>query len=173
MAHIVLRKGRRRQMKVIDHWLEYLTKSRVRFSHSIHPRAETALETATADRMRAHDLAKTVVYITGSGFGMVVVPADEFVDLGKVARLLGETHIRLANETELAELFPDCELGAMPPFGNHYGMRVIVDPAVARCEFIAFNLGTHRDTVRMSYADFERLASPAFASIAAPYEVPV
>ena len=73
MAHIVLRKGRRRQMKVIDHWLEYLTKSRVRFSHSIHPRAETALETATADRMRAHDLAKTVVYITGSGFGDVNV----------------------------------------------------------------------------------------------------
>ena len=160
-------------MKVIDHWLEYLNRNQVRLSHSVHPRAETALETATADRMPAHDLAKTVVYFTGTGFGMAVVPADEFVDLAKVARLLGETGIRLANEAELAELFPDCELGAMPPFGNHYGMRVIVDPAVACREFIAFNLGTHRDTVRMSYADFERLASPAFASIAVPYEVPV
>jgi len=67
---------------------------------------------------------------------------------------------------------PDCELGAMPPFGNYYEMPVIVDSAVARREFIAFNLGTYRDSVRMSYADFERLASPA-ASIAGRYEMAV
>ena len=70
-------------------------------------------------------------------------------------------------------MFPDCELGAMPPFGNYYEMPVIVDSAVAGREFIAFNLGTHRDTVRMSNADFERLASPAVASIAGRYEMAV
>jgi len=81
-------------MKVIDHWLEYLSKSHVRFSHSVHPRAETALETANAERMPAHELAKTVVYFTGTSFGMAVVPANEFVDLAKIAHLLGAAYLR-------------------------------------------------------------------------------
>jgi Ala-tRNA(Pro) deacylase len=157
-------------MKLIDCWLDYLTKNYVRFSHSIHPRAETALETAEADRMPAHDLAKTVVYYGDNGFGMAVVPADEILDLAKLVKLLHASHIRLANETELRNLFPACELGAMPPFGKRYQMPVIVDRGVAGRDFIAFALGTHQDTVRMSFADFERLANPVIASIAAPYE---
>src|SRR5580704_17743804 len=101
-------------MSVTNKWFEYLTRMRVRYSHSIHPRAEKAIETADADRIPAHALAKTVVYFGDNGFGIAVVPADQLVDLFKVGHLLGLSHIRLATEAELIRLFPDCELGAMP-----------------------------------------------------------
>ena len=151
-------------MTLINLWLEYLIKMGVNYSHSVHPRAQTALETASAERVPAHEFAKTVVFFGDTGFGIAVVPADQFVDLPKVARLIGTSYIRLANEIELAELFPDCELGAMPPFGDACEMPVIVDAGIAE-DFIAFTIGTHRDVVRMSFADFQRLAKPKVASI--------
>jgi Ala-tRNA(Pro) deacylase len=152
-------------MTPINRWLEYLERMQVRYSHSIHPRSETAFETANAERMPAHEFAKTVACFGDTGFGIAVVPADQFVDLVKVSRLLGWSYIRLANEAELAELFPDCELGAMPPFGEFAELPVLVDTAIAG-DFIAFTIGTHRDVVRMSFADFQRLARPAVGSIA-------
>jgi len=152
-------------MTILGRWLEYLNKTGIRYSHSIHPRAQSALETADAERMPAHDLAKPVVYFCETGFGMAVVPADEFVDLPEVARLLGLSYIRLANEGELAELFTDSELGAMPPFGHLYQMPVLLDGALAGREFIAFNLGTHRDVVRMSVEDYLNLVKPLVGSI--------
>src|SRR5580704_15952051 len=109
MALSVLLRRRRRQMRLINRWLEYLDQMQVRYSHSIHPRAETALETAAAERMPAHELAKTVVYFSKAGFGIAVVAADQFVDLVKLGHLVESSYIRLANETELADLFPDCE----------------------------------------------------------------
>ena len=153
-------------MPLIKLWLEYLTRMQVRYSHSIHPRAQTARETANAERVPAHEFAKTVVYYSDTGFGIVVVPADEFVDLAKVAKILGLSYIRLANESELSDLFPDCELGAMPPFGDACEMPVIVDAGVAR-DYVAFTIGTHRDVVRLSFADFQKLAKPIIASIVA------
>jgi Ala-tRNA(Pro) deacylase len=152
-------------MPLINRWLEFLNKAGVRYSHSVHPRAETALETANAERVPAHEFAKTVVYFADSGYGIAVVPADELVDLAKVGRLLGLLYIRLANEEELTHLFPDCELGAMPPFGCAFEIPVIVDVGIAG-DFIAFTIGTHRDVVRMSFADFQRLANPKAACIA-------
>ena len=157
-------------MPAINFWLEYLDKMHVRYSHSIHPRAETARETADAERMPAHEFAKTVVYFSDRGFGIAVIAADQFVDLVKVCRFLGHSYIRLANEAELTKLFPDCELGAMPPFGDSYNLPVLVDAGIAG-EFIAFTLGTHRDIVRMSFADFRRLAKPQVAPIAVSQEV--
>ena len=151
-------------MPLIKLWLEYLTRMQVRYSHSVHPRAQTARETAIAERVPAHEFAKTVVYYGDNGFGIAVVPADEFVNLARVARNLGLAYIRLASEVELAELFPDCELGAMPPFGDACEMPVIVDPTIT-ADYIAFTIGTHRDVVRMSFADFERIARPKIASI--------
>jgi Ala-tRNA(Pro) deacylase len=151
-------------MRLINRWLEYLDQMQIRYSHSIHARAETARETAEAERIPAHELAKTVVYFSETGFGIAAVPADELVDLVKLARLLELKYIRLAEESELAELFPDCELGAMPPLGDSCEMPVIVDAGIAG-DFIAFTIGTHRDVVRMSFADFQRLANPKVASI--------
>ncbi len=157
-------------MSVTKRWLEYLDSMGVRYSHSIHPRALTARETADAERMPAHEFAKTVVYFGESGFGIAVVPADRYVDLPKIALLLGLSFIRLADEAELADLFPDCELGAMPPFWYNLALPVVVDSGIAG-DFIAFTIGTHRDIVRMSFADFRRLARPQLASIALSHEV--
>lgn len=152
-------------MKPLTPWLNYLQNSGVRYSHSMHPPAKTARETADAERMPAHEFAKCVVYYCEKGFGMAVVPADEFVDLGALGRLLPATYIRLANEGEIAEVFQDCELGAMPPFGNIYNMPVVVDREVAAQRFIAFTIGTHRDVIRMSFEDYERLVMPLVGSI--------
>ncbi len=147
-------------MLILNRWLEYLDQSRIRYSHSVHPRAETALETAAAERVPPHDLAKTVVYAADNGFGIAVVPADELVNLPEVARLLGCTHMRLADEGEIAEIFPDCELGAMPPFGQPHNMPVLLDAGLAAREFIAFAIGTHSDVIRMSMADYRKLVRP-------------
>ena len=152
-------------MKAPNPWLNYLQNSGVRYSHSIHPPAETALETAAAERVLAHEIAKCVVYFCETGFGMTVVPADEFVDIVELARVLGVNYIRLATETEIAELFPDCELGAMPPFGNIYNMPVVVDRDVADRRFMAFPIGTHRDVVRLAFEDYERLVRPLVAGV--------
>jgi Ala-tRNA(Pro) deacylase len=147
-------------MLFLDRWLGYLDANRIRYSHSIHRRAETALETAAAERIHPHDLAKTIVYAGDNGFGIAVVPGDELVDLPEVARLLGSTTMRLADEGELAEIFPDCELGAMPPFGEPYQMPVLLDAGLAGREFIAFAIGTHSDVVRMSVPDYLRHVRP-------------
>jgi len=153
-------------MPGIDRWLKYLDKMQVRYSHSVHGPAQTARETARAERVPAHEFAKTVVYFNDAGFGIAVVPADQLVDLTRVGRLLGSSFIRLANEAELRDLFPNCELGAMPPFGDSCALPVIVDVGIAG-DYIAFTVGTHRDVVRMSYADFQRIARPKAAAIAA------
>jgi Ala-tRNA(Pro) deacylase len=153
-------------MTALKPWLNYLNDSGVLFSHSTHVPVETALQTADAERMPASKFAKCVVYFSESGFGMAVVPATEFVDLTKLAKIAGVSYVRLANEAELGMLFPDCDLGAMPPFGNVYRMPVVVDYHVAANEFIAFTIGTHRDVVRMSFADYRKIAQPVIASIA-------
>lgn len=154
-------------MKTLKRCLAYLKRNGILYSHSIHPSAYTAREVAAADRMPAHYLAKTVVYVGDNGYGMAVVPADSIDDLNEVRRLLGFTGIRLASEIELAELFPECELGAMPPFGNLFKMPVLMDESLAGVEFIAFNAGTHRDVIHLSGADFHKLVNPLVAAFAA------
>jgi prolyl-tRNA editing enzyme YbaK/EbsC (Cys-tRNA(Pro) deacylase) len=106
MELLLLKNERRHQMAVIDRWLEYLNRKHVRYSHSVHPAAHTARQTADAERVRPHDFAKTVVYFGSTGFGIAVVPADEFVDLEKVCGVVGLSYIGLASEADLARLFP-------------------------------------------------------------------
>lgn len=116
--------------------------------------------------MPAHRMAKTVIYRGDNGNGMLVLPADAIVDFGEVRRLLGLTAIGLTPEPELAVLFPDCELGAMPPFGNLFNMPVLMDEKLAAAEFMAFAAGTHRDVIHMSVADFHKLVNPLVAAFA-------
>ena len=153
-------------MKMLKRCFDYLKRNGVVYSHSTHAPAITALEVAAAERMPAHNLAKTVIYFGDNGYGMVVTPADFAVDFSEVRRLLGLTEIRLATESELAGLFQDCELGAMPPFGNLFGMPVLVDENLAAAEFIAFNAGTHRDVIHIASADFHNLVNPLVAAFA-------
>ncbi len=151
----------------MQRWLDYLNANRVHYSWSMHRSAGTALKTADAERIPAHEFAKVVVYFCETGFGMAVVPADRLVDLREIGYLLGVSYIRLADESEMAELFPDCELGAMPPFGEAFNMPVLVDTSIAENKFIVFNIGTHRDAVRMSFEAYRRLVNPLIGSITA------
>lgn len=152
-------------MKKLIRWFEYLDRNGVSYSHSMHAPAFTAIDVAKSEHMPAHDLAKTVVYYGDRGPGMAVVPADRFVDLLEIARLQGLTSIRLAHEAELQKLFPGDELGAMPPFGNLDDMPVLVDRTIADSGLIAFTIGTHREVVRMSFADFQKLVRPLVGQI--------
>ena len=153
-------------MNMLKRCSRYLKQNGVRYAHSIHPPAYTAREVATADRMPTHSMAKTVVYVGDNGNGMLVLPADYIVNFGEVRRLLGLKEVRLASEPELLALFPDCELGAMPPFGNLFEMPVLMDEKLAIAEFLAFTAGTHRDVIHMSVADFHKLVNPLIAGFA-------
>lgn len=153
-------------MNTLHRCQRYLKQNGVHYAHSIHAPAYTAHDVAEAECMRLHDLAKIVVYSGDNGYGMLVLPADYVADLDEVLRLLGLNEIRLATESELIEVFPDCEIGAMPPFGNMFNMPVLADETIATAPFIVFNAGTHQDVLRMSSADFHRLVNPLVASFA-------
>ena len=159
-------------MNMLRRCLDYLDQNHIAYSHSIHPPAFTALEVAAADRIPAYSLAKTVVYFGDTGYGMAVVPADRHVDFAEVRRLMGLHSIRLATEVELIDLFPTCEVGAMPPLGNLFGLPVLVDVNVEAQEFIAFTAGTHRDVIRMSFADFAKHVKPLISLFAIRESVP-
>jgi Ala-tRNA(Pro) deacylase len=108
---------------------------------------------------------KVVVIWGDNGHAMLVLPANLVVDFQEVRTALGLTHVRLATENELARLFPDCDLGAMPPFGNLYEMPVYMDAALLRDERIAFNAGTHRDVIHMKLADYRSAVDPVIVSL--------
>lgn len=151
-------------MTALDRCLNYLDRTGVQYSHSIHSPAFTAREVASAERMPAHNLAKSVIYHGDNGFGMLLLPADYVVDFATVLQLLGLNQIRLAAEKEISDLFPDSELGAMPPIGNPIDMPILLDESLAGDEFIAFNAGTHRDVIHMGFVDFLSIVNPLIGS---------
>ena len=153
-------------MNVLQRCQKYLREHRINYSHSIHPPAYTARETASAEQMPTHSMAKTVVYQGDNGPGMLVLPADSVVSFGEVLRLLGLKEVRLATEEELTRLFPGSEVGAMPPFGNLYNVPVLVDEALARDPVILFNAGSHQRTMTITYTDFAKLVQPAVGKFA-------
>ena len=153
-------------MSMLKRCLNYLKQNGVAYSHSIHRPAYTALDVASADRTPAHTMIKTVIYRSDKGYGMLLAPADCSVDFTEVCRLLGLVSVRLASESELAALFPDCEVGAMPALGNLFDLPVLLDESLATTQFIAFNGGTHQDVIHMSSADFHRLVNPLVAAFA-------
>lgn len=157
-------------MTALERCINFLDRTGVHYSHSIHSPAFTAREVASAEGMPAHNLTKTVIYHGDNGFGMLLVPGDYVVDFGTVLQLLGLNQVRLASEMEIAHLFPDSELGAMPPIGNSAEMPILLDEALACDEFIAFNAGTHRDVIHMSFVDFIGLVNPLIASFAVKEE---
>jgi Ala-tRNA(Pro) deacylase len=106
-----------------------------------------------------------VVIAAGAKTALAVLPASYHVNLKKLGDLIGEP-ARLATEEEFIGLFPDCELGAMPPLGELYALPVYVDKSLEADEEIVFNAGTHRDAIRMKYTDFKRLAKPTVAEFA-------
>ena len=146
---------------------KFLKEAGVAFQLRKHQEAYTAQEMAAAEHITGDAVAKPVVVHAGKKHVLCVLPASCKVDLGKLAKLLKAKKCRLADETELGELFPDVEVGAEPPFGKPYGLETVVDERLTACETIAFTAGTHSQTVCMSYADYARLAEPTVADFAA------
>ena len=139
---------------------EFLENEKVPFQHEVHRTAYTAQEVAAEEHIPGKMMAKTVVIRADDCFALAVLPASNRTDLAKLRAALGAKDVRLATELEFTGLFPDCEVGAMPPFGNLYGVPVYVEASLAKDDEIVFNAGTHQETVRIKYADFERLARP-------------
>ena len=153
-------------MPLLEKLRVFLKENHAEYTHTVHPIAYTAREVALAEHLPAREVAKTVVIHGDSGYHMVVVPASKLVDFQELRVALGLTHARMVPETELNRLFPDCELGAMPPVGNLYGMPVYLDSALVSEDVITFNAGTHRDVVHMATSEFRRLVSPTIVSLA-------
>jgi len=135
------------------------------FTQTTHPAAFTAREVASAEHLPAREVAKTVVLFGDGGFHMIVVPANKLVDFQEVRLALGLTHVRLATEAELSRLFPDCELGAMPPVGSIYDLPVYLDSSLAVEPEIVFNAGTHQEAIHMRTADYRELVHPSVVAL--------
>lgn len=131
-----------------------------------HPLAYTAQAVAQTEHVPGKMVCKVVMAFADSQMVMLALPAPYRVDLERAAAAAGAKRLRLAHEDEFAGLFPDCEVGAMPPFGHLYGLPVYVDSALAEDERIIFHACTHTDTIAMAYADYARIAQPKVADIA-------
>lgn len=125
-----------------------------------HRTAYSAQQTAEAAHVPGHELAKAVIVEIDGELAMIVQTASRMVPLGRIRAATGARDVHLVSEREFASRFPDCELGAMPPFGNLYGMDTYVTEAVSHDEEIAFNAGSHTELVRLRYSDFDRLVHP-------------
>jgi Ala-tRNA(Pro) deacylase len=145
---------------------EFLDAQKVKYVSVSHSPAFTAQEIAAAAHVSGKDLAKTVMVTLDGKMAMAVLPASLKVDLGLLKQAVGAAQAELAGERAFQDLFPGCEVGAMPPFGNLYGMEVVVSHRLAEDEDIAFNAGSHTELIRLSYQDFQRLVNPKVAKIA-------
>jgi Ala-tRNA(Pro) deacylase len=135
----------------------------VRITHSP---AYTAMEIAASAHIPGKELAKTVIVWVDGKTAMAVLPASYHIDFDKLAKAAGASKVSLASEEEFGDLFPGCEIGSMPPFGNLYGMDVFVAEPLPDDEEIAFNAGSHTKLVWLRYKDFERLVRPKTADFA-------
>jgi len=150
----------------VDKLREFLDSNQVKYITISHSVAYTAQEIAASAHIRGKELAKTVMVFLDGELAMAVLPASYQLDLEKLKQAAGAASVRLATEAEFKDKFPGCETGAMPPFGNLYGMRVFADETLAEDEEIAFNAGTHSELVRLAWADYARLVKPAMAKLA-------
>jgi Ala-tRNA(Pro) deacylase len=149
-----------------DRLENYLRENQVPFEEQHHRRAVSAQEVAASEHVPGRMLAKTVMVLADGEMVMLALPAPYQVDLEKAAAALGVDEARLAEEEEFEDSFPDCEVGAMPPFGNLYGVPVYVEKTLAEDETIVFRSGTHTETMSVGYSDFERLVEPTVAVFA-------
>jgi Ala-tRNA(Pro) deacylase len=139
---------------------EFLDEHQVKYIVISHSRAFTTQEIAAATHIPGKELAKSVIVEIDGSMAMAVVPGSQKVDLYLLRDVVGAQQVTLAKESAFKDLFPECDLGAMPPFGNLYGMPVYVADSLTEDEEIAFNAGSHTQLVKMSYRDFERLVQP-------------
>lgn len=139
---------------------EYLDANGVKYISISHSKAFTAMEVAESAHVQGREMAKTVMLRMDGGLAMAVLPAVQKVNLELLREGAGIASLELAHEQDFRSDFPGCEVGAMPPFGNLFGMPVFVEPRLAADKEISFNAGSHTELIRMAYKDFERLVRP-------------
>ncbi len=146
---------------------EFLDQNKVKYVTITHSRAYTAQEIAANAHITGKNVAKTVMVKLGGKMAMAVLPAAYQLDFNLMREAAGGANVELANESEFKSMFPDCETGAMPPFGNLYGMDVFVAESLTKADEIAFSAGSHTELIRLSFADYERLVKPVVAKLSA------
>ena len=144
---------------------EFLDSQQIKYLVISHSLGYTAQGIAAAAHVSGKKLAKTVICKLDGILAMAVVPASEHVDMDRLKALTGCKCVEIASEKEFQNAFPDCELGAMPPFGNLYDMPVYADASLAEHEEITFSAGTHRELVRMHWEDMLRIVNPTIAEL--------
>ena len=152
-------------MPILKKLKAMLDEAKVSYEVYTHPLAYTAQEIAEKQHVSGKELAKVVMIEVDDNLIMGVLPASLKVHVNTTRASLGASSVRLATEDEFTSRFPECEIGAMPPFGNLFGLKVVVDPALEKDEYIYFNAGNHAQTVRMKYKDFADLVKPQVVSL--------
>jgi Ala-tRNA(Pro) deacylase len=155
-------------MTTLRRCIELLDRHRIRYTHTRHANAYRARDVAVAEQVPSHRVAKTVVFCGDNIYSMAVLSADCLLDLDELSAALGIRRVRLVTEGELIRLFPDSEVGAMPPFGALFNLPVYLDERLAREKYIVFNAGTHRDAIHMRMADYMDVATPLVVRLACP-----
>jgi len=146
----------------------FLEDNYVKFVTISHSPAFTAQEIASTVHLPGKELAKTVMVKLDGKLAMAVLPAPDKLSAKRLREVTGAEEVELASEEDFARVFPNCEVGAMPPFGNLWDMPVLVDRKLREDEEIAFNAGSHTELVKLDYADFERLVEPVIADLSTP-----
>ena len=146
---------------------DFLELNEIKYMTVVHSTAYTSQEIAASAHIPGKELAKTVIIKMDGKMVMVVLPASFKVDFKLLKEASGTSNLELASEQEFQDLFPGCDTGAMPPFGNLYGMEVFVDITLTEDKEIAFNAGTHHELIKLAYKDFETLVKPKVIKFAA------
>lgn len=139
---------------------EFLDKENIKYVSIVHSPAYTAQEVAASAHITGKELAKTVIVQLDGQKAMAVLPANRKIVLQDLREVTGADQVKFVPEDDFKKQFPDCETGAMPPFGNLYGMEVFVAESLTRNEEIVFNAGSHTEVIKLAYHDFERLVRP-------------
>jgi Ala-tRNA(Pro) deacylase len=156
-------------MEIPKQLIDCLDGNEVAYEVLQHPEAVTAQRIAQAEHVKGRHHAKVVMVKSGDQHLMTVLSADHQIDLEKVEKAIGKA-VSLGKEQEFTTLFSDCAIGAMPPFGNLYGLPTYVDQSLAEQEYIVFEAGTHRDAIKMSYRDYEKIVKPKVNDLAIKLE---
>ena len=143
---------------------EFLDEHHVKYVSITHSKAYTAQEVAVSAHVPGGSMAKVVIVELDGAMAMAVLPANRKIILPDLHDVTGSDQVRFVPEDKFKNRFPGCEIGAMPPFGNLYGMDVFVADTLAQNREIAFNAGSHEEIIKLAYADFERLVNPTVMS---------
>jgi Ala-tRNA(Pro) deacylase len=152
-------------MEIPKKLIDCLNQNNVQYEILHHPEAVTAQRIAQAEHVKGRHQAKVVMIKSGDQHLMLVLSADHHIDLEKVEKITGKP-VSLDKENDFKSLFPDSAIGAMPPFGNLYGLPIFVDKHLAEQDYIVFEAGTHTDAIRLSYRDYEKIVKPKVEDLA-------